>query len=326
MLGRAFKTAFVMIVGTTVVAAMSPTATLGAAPQADAVGGPSGRPDGVAVLAAAPDAVVNLAPRLKLHPYEYAFPMSAITFVERARLRWAHDSSCNDWEATEYGGIDINRIDNDYFHAATNDVCDHETFNWGSSAPTRPLSDGGPSGAEGFFMQLQDQYEDGEGFAGTEPVYVQFNPSDYILYWFHYGSSYYLDYRAHEGDWERIAIRLDNDNHGVEVWYHYHTNSCTLSWSDAPKFNGHPTVWVARGAHGSYPPGADTFFGDKISGASNRTWEAKDNLDMVTDTAWYPYGGAWGEIGTTSDTTGPMGPHPSRYAPNFDAGRCDMNP
>lgn len=286
---------------------------------------------GMSFSVAHADVWQDRAPRARLHPNEVSWPMSAATFVAHSSLIWAHDGGCNDKVHASRGNINSTTLgDGGYKDRQKESLangCDDKGSTYDSNDDAAPWDSGGPGDdAEGFFLDLDNSYRDGDGFAGTEPVYYRASSGNWVEYWFHYGKSniVHLAGYAHEGDWEHIAIRMSDSNVPQEVEYSYHHYKCTLPWSDAPKVNGHPVVWIANQAHGSYPAGADAPWYDDISG-DGKLWVAASNLDRLADQAWYPYGGAWGEVGTANDTTGPQGPHPTRGAPAFTAARCDMS-
>lgn len=50
----------------------------------------------------------------------------------------------------------------------------------------------------------------------------------------------------------------------------------------------------------------------QAGGARWDTWKVMANLKSRS---WYAYGGAWGEVGVSTWTTGPLGPYPGRNGP-----------
>lgn len=110
-----------------------------------------------------------------------------------------------------------------------------------------------------------------------------------------------------------------------------HKESCALPWNQVPKYKGHPVVWVAKNAHGSYPAGGRPFefFGvrpDQVSG-DGPLWPANRNLRNVMGEPWYGYAGGWGEVGSRASTTGPWGPNPIREADSalgFGTRKCEF--
>ena len=150
----------------------------------------------------------------------------------------------------------------------------------------------------------------GARLAGGRLAYFEFrkHPRS-ITYWFIYGFNVGdpAGFTNHEGDWERISVQLDDNNHARKVAYYQHDGSCVLDWNAAPKTRaGHPIVYSDNGSHASSPTGTD-------GGPRWGTWK---HLRNVLQTPWYGYGGAWGSASDTSITTGPLGPSPYKLGPS----------
>jgi hypothetical protein len=130
----------------------------------------------------------------------------------------------------------------------------------------------------------------------------------------------------HEGDWERVTIKLNASNVPTMAHFYRHRDSCgrDVSWSAVEKdlLTGRPVVFIANGSHGSYhEPKSNPVtclpipYPADVTGYGAR-WETWRSLHDVTQQSWYGFGGAWGVVGngpTPADTTGPLGP--SRYKP-----------
>lgn len=125
---------------------------------------------------------------------------------------------------------------------------------------------------------------------------------------------------AHEGDWERISIRLDDDDQMTQVAYYQHSGPPEIVASaglDEP-----PEVRVARGSHASYPPRsahrkvrliehAELFGGFRLE-------LSPAQLSDVRAQPWYGYGGAWGRfLGPNTNQVGPIGPSPYKSPTPF---------
>lgn len=177
-------------------------------------------------------------------------------------------------------------------------------------------------------------------FSRTQtPVYYEYVPGRYIIYWFFYPFNGWkkgtlVEY--HGGDWEHIVVRLNAYDGATKVAYYQHY--CTpkaghslLSWSDVPKLGGtHPKVFSARGGHASFagtsgeldPPACSNPFNpfdlknfsplDEVGkGPLWATWN--HTVDATTE-PWYGFGGNWGErfeFGVVKNY-GPPGPGPIR--------------
>jgi len=276
----------------------------------------------------------SLAPRIRLHGDEQFFPMpSALTFINESNLSWAHDSGCADHELATNGNVSSSGLasSSTYRHRQTGGLCIHYGEEFASNDDAAVWDAGGPAeDAEGFFMNMHNYCRDGncsgtgvDGFAGNEYIYTRKDNGKWAEYWFHFGNSDTLDVN-HEGDWEHIAVRVNASNAPLEVMYFQHLEDvCKLPWADVPKYNGKPIVWSGRGTHASYPAGADSAWYDAIEEGPYLWVGQASNTLRVSDTSWYPYGGAWGEVGTGNKTTGPQGPHPSQGPPDFaGVSRC----
>lgn len=179
-----------------------------------------------------------------------------------------------------------------------------------------------------MYLNLNNGYRDGQGFQGLdgtpEPVYYRFISGRYITFWFHYGYSQTVNV-GHEGDWERISIKLSASNTPTAIEYFHHFSSCTLLWRDVPRssVDGRPVVWVTKEAHGSYPAGYEPMFSDKING-NGPLWRTWQNLAGVRAQPWFGYAGGWGSPGANGVLSGPSAP-PTHPAPQFKSGKCDEN-
>lgn len=134
---------------------------------------------------------------------------------------------------------------------------------------------------------------------------------------------------AHEGDWERIIVVLDEDDEPTQVRFLGHgckdaafQSTNYIPWSEFDETGArrgtlvdgtHPVVYVAEGSHASYPeirdagPRSCTTDSGAASGEADQTefdndsvtwrpWEAGGVLDPQAE-CWYGFGGAWGRGG-----------------------------
>ncbi|MCP3854039.1 MAG: hypothetical protein GY698_04785 [Actinomycetia bacterium] len=129
---------------------------------------------------------------------------------------------------------------------------------------------------------------------------------------------------SHEGDWERVDVVLDSQDEPVRVQYHGHGCDATnVDWADVGRVGEtHPVVYVAEGAHASYPtpresgtPLCDGVKGlfdvaEYVEGVSV-VWRTWGGVVDPASQCWYQFGGAWGATAGglfRSDRTGPAGP------------------
>ena len=140
-------------------------------------------------------------------------------------------------------------------------------------------------------------------------------------------------HQEHEGDWEYVKVRLDENYRPLEVEYSNHKNKLVLPWSDVPKEGGRPVVYVARGSHanspspenrelpslpripihpsvpGSIPLSIYAAFSDKWDvslrgvgpkiedefAAGGKRIDTQARLSDINDQPWYEFRGDWGE-------------------------------
>lgn len=174
---------------------------------------------------------------------------------------------------------------------------------------------------------------------------VDGEPGLRLVYWFLYGfdeprdsTGRPIERLAHEGDWERVELLLRGGEGSwepvqIELARPYGSRR-TVPWDQlgrqATAASGeedddrtHPVLFAARGSHTLYHrPGRHSQVVDLPKG---RTVKVQDDARGVCqacpriDTAarllpvrvrhWFGFGGAWGEPGRDSFTTGPLGPH-----------------
>jgi hypothetical protein len=112
----------------------------------------------------------------------------------------------------------------------------------------------------------------------------------------------------HDGDWERITIRLARHADEPEfTLFFQHRGSQPYAW--APSKTGRLEIYCALGSHASFPRPPRRSL-DVANGQSSRRWETWRRLRPVIDEPWYGFGGAWGRVGLSSEGSGPLGPSP----------------
>jgi hypothetical protein len=200
--------------------------------------------------------------------------------------------------------------------------------------------------AWGFFLDLDNKSWTGVKppnqktgpYPNAPPMYVEYTSQKYVVYWFFHGRNHsgfagFHDY--HEGDWERVAVRLDTHNRLTDMayWQHYcpAETFTRIALEEKGVFTGsshsHPKVYVGSGSHASYAGSGFTIIscptegpwigipnGGKDShkggGVVWSTWQkGRSGFKNVKSAPWYGYGGGWGSK-TNGDTWGPLGPGP----------------
>jgi hypothetical protein len=272
-------------------------------------------------------AIRRYAPLVHIAVGEEYRPASASEFINNSNLNWSHDSGRGDDEdIVGVGEIDQERLGSGGYSHRTKGLIGGERGDpIPSNADVRPKDGRGDGGNEGFFLNLRNENRKSRKSGTNAPVYHEAVNHHYITYWFFYafndgptqGRADGVD--DHEGDWERIVVKLNGNNRATHVAYYQHDGPPKiLKWRQVPKANGHPEVFSAKGSHASYASaGAKPIYhevaGRKVriatdQASAGRKWHTKNNLVNARDQDWYGYGGAWGEVGALTHTTGPQGP------------------
>ncbi|WP_163504802.1 hypothetical protein [Fodinicola acaciae] len=250
---------------------------------------------------------VTYAPMVYLAQGESKRPANVADFLRHSSLGWSH-RGCPDHELAKLGTVSAAGLGNgSYEHQKTNVVCQHTGSAYASNQDVRPNQ---TWTKEGMYLDLDDSQHD-LGSVQSE-LYYDYKRADHITYWFFYAYDDGPLVQNHEGDWERISIRLDADDRPVTVAYFQHGGYCLLSYASAPKTGGHLRVFSASGTHASYSTPGD--HPTSVPGFTDHTsqgeaWPAYDRpLHDVRTMPWFGFGGAWGEVGEAEFTTGPRGP------------------
>lgn len=128
---------------------------------------------------------------------------------------------------------------------------------------------------------------------------------DYWL-WYYYNDGEAYGFDDHEGDWEHVALRLNQSGTPVEAIYAEHNYQTKCSWDVIEHQDGRPVVYVALGRHASW------FYGGLNV---NQPTEPDSNdaggprlvpslLNITSDSpSWLQWPGHWGGSGNS-----PRGP------------------
>jgi hypothetical protein len=288
---------------------------------------------------------------------EQYLPAATDGFIKGSRLLWRRrgqrsdptSHGCTDQVLAGQGKVKPARLGGSggqpaYQHAATTDkfvpgaystssyiICKDGKTQLKSSGDYSVVGFNSQSKNPGFLLAAAVN-QGGDGTAA--PVYTEYVPHRYVIYWFFY------DYNGwdgaglterHQGDWEHIVVALDEHNRMKEgpsalqevtaPRVAYAAHYCNLTYSpqttlaasgDTAGGATHPVVYSALGGHASYAtPGTQTFacginfplkknqLYDKTSkGREWKTWQHPRNARRQP---WYGFGGAWGEQGSKDD-------------------------
>ena len=151
---------------------------------------------------------------------------------------------------------------------------------------------------------------------------VDSNDDIWLQYWFWY---FYNDYNLignflkaglHEGDWEMIQIRLQDETPDLAI-YAQHATAETRRWSQVDVIPGtqRPIVYVARGSHASYFEPGRMWTGHWFDYADGKRKSPELTLHVPVDGddnwRWVRWPGRWGDTkkgGNPLDSDSPQGP------------------
>ncbi len=257
----------------------------------------------------------RFAPLVWLAVGEENHPMAATDFIEHSTLRFDHGDLCDDTEPVA-AEVDPKVLgDGGYRHqnypapAGTETPrCDHE-------GPEYATTDDVPSvrSSQGFFLDLDDARRPGDTTLRA-PTYWERHEDESgrvaYVYWLFYGYNDYLN--NHEGDWERIAVQVRDDEPVAVTFWKHEEPTCVVEWPDLDVVDDHPTVFAAIGAHGSYPTvGSFGHPGGIDQTTAGKEWKTWSEVRAVDAEPWWGYRGMWGEAGP-QHFRGPRGPYPGR--------------
>ena len=315
------------------------------------------------------DPVKTFAPAVYIYPGENYRPASAEKFLQNSQLRWDKpnykDASCKDQVLAASSGFpnpDVPLLSYSdlsgtggafpYWHRGTMRYVTQEPVRTTCKSTTEIVrSNAAPEVAakkenplDGYVLNLRGSDPDilkAPLYAGEQnpavdpPVYTEYEPGRYIVYWFFYPFNGWTDRdrfdltkEYHEGDWEHITVKLNSDDDATDVAYYQHyCDAKKYSWGSATvdKVAGtHPKVYSALGGHASFASVDDgTPVACKLSrldwaSANGDRWDTWNNTVDARTKSWYGYGGAWGDRSEYStsiaaiDNYGPSGPGPIR--------------
>jgi hypothetical protein len=285
--------------------------------------------------------VRRYAPLVYIHPDERYYPgRPLVGFIDWSSLRWAVPHNFDD-EREDRGDVRARKlgVQVPWWHRyslTTNETTPEKEVRFLTSDCTRPDDTGCPRTGErdrhpkarldtgrGFFLDLEYiTPRFGEDNLVRAPTFYHYKARRFITYWFFYPYNHGFGGFNHEGDWERIAIKLNRQNEATQIAYYFHGCHRRYGWDDAvvEKVPGteHPIVYSANGRHATYwsagdhdecpetepIPGSDQTARNDEDGR----WETWRNLHSVVRQPWYGFGGAWGVHGSSEHTTGPLGP------------------
>ncbi len=265
---------------------------------------------------------------------DWTRPANVDWYLTRSALRF-HHSRCSDEQIVAIGELTQLKLVTRYHQRKKEpvslDPCSHYGDYISSSSANAYF------GEHHFFLQPNDATHAGSANSADWVVYGHVYPNDIggmnVQYWFFYAYNDNFGSFNHEGDWESITLRLDPRGN-VEGAYVCAHGNCPLRTDIAWHATSHPIIWVADGSHASYTSEANCDNAGVSEGGGDNcqtvgahrwfTWRggrgAQPGLQgggvinvgergrPLNNQKFIRYNANWGEVGTTSVTSGPRTP------------------
>jgi|GEM_PF-1144426 len=288
-------------------------------PDADAdSSAPSPEDDPALPPATQAELAAAFAPRLHLAPDDPYRPANVDWFLARVSMRYHHDN-CPDHELLGVGKVTQAALVAQS-HADAKSLCRHDDGDIRKS-----------TASDLFFLEVANDATYKGAPRAEWKTYVVWRPKPAGLvdveYWTFYPYNDGFSRFNHEADWEHVRVTIDPKANGgqgkaLEVKLSAHKGGTVLGTNDKTlQMDGtHPVSYVAKGTHANYAkPG--TYAIDGIPGgvvkdvakvaAPADVWKTETSLVLVGTRAapkngqqFVKYWGRWGQIGSTSETSG----------------------
>ncbi|MPZ84717.1 MAG: DUF946 domain-containing protein [Actinophytocola sp.] len=266
----------------------------------------------------------RFAPAVWLADGEKNMPMDADRFIAESELRFNYDCRNGRPEVTVARDVDGSRLAGHGDGAYTAKDCEDKSPTFASDKDV----DGGADGD--FYLDPANTDEVRRGDGPSAPAYWEYydkgdGHTTAYVYWLFYGYNDFVN--NHEGDWERVAVRLeDGEPTGLTFWKH-NEGPCKVEWDDAEKIDGRPVTYAADGSHGSYHRAGAYAATTSVPGVTDETsqgtrWSTWDTARPVVDQPWWGYRGLWGSQDGIEGSNGPRGPYPGRAESVFADKAC----
>ncbi|MGH8951877.1 MAG: Vps62-related protein [Acidimicrobiia bacterium] len=279
-------------------------------------------PEGTGTIPAAPwSEIVRFAPLVQFHSNEEYFPMDPMEFIASSRFRHhrglgsdqgytkaAQEWRTNDSHHRNYYDIPVDFIDDYSPHSngknrRPRDSNNGDSWNVFLQPSGKPSGDRHPTGRVPVFVHAKQ--DTCAGSKGADHV---------IQYWWFFGYNDGFASQNHQGDWEHASIVVKNGSL-IGAYFAAHASATYYDRSDLEfATEDQIVVYIAKGSHAAYPRVGSfhTFDVDKTN-AGGAQWDTSRFLLPLRNRPWKDFAGAWGEVGTIADTTGPLGPWHKRY-------------
>ena len=258
-----------------------------------------------------------------MHSSEKYFPMHPTDFIILSRFRKHMGGFTSDYGYNKnLGAFLYNNSHSEAYYNIPVAIIDSYRYDKETGKNLRPR-DNNSLGHDEVFLEPDDNLHGDMNPNRRTPVFIYGNiPSTgdgFMEFWFFFGynraKALETDW-SHQGDWEMIKVHT-TDGKITGATMSQHSGSEYYSKNDL-LLMGNGTilkVYCAEGTHAFYNR-IGSF--DRESGVSGvaydhtdskgYNWDVCECVEDLSVQPWRHYAGAWGEVGFTKHTTGPLGP------------------
>jgi hypothetical protein len=272
------------------------------------------------------------APLIRLHKFERHLPSEPEIFRKSTRFRESRFGDDRGWNKHERIWKTGDLYGSDYQAAGWDDIVHqsglflarHDPNRAQKSLNARPRDDKnvcGEGSVNGLFLERVRRLRKERSGMPTSavrqidaPVFVDiyYDPEHHmvrVLYWFFYELNHWHFMITHEGDWEHVTMVYREEHFRQKlapkwVYFAQHNHGEIFQYVDLDRYDQtHRIVYVDKVGH---PCHADVDHRYEYV-YEWKTWE-DNRIQFVPRAEWRDFAGAWGEVGETKHTTGPLGP------------------
>jgi hypothetical protein len=261
--------------------------------------------------------IVSFAPIVKIHPQERYYPMDPLDFISKSRFRH-HRGGQQDQGYNKHTDkwVDGNSKAAAYYNISVSVINSYKCHPNGKNRRPRDPKSGHD---HDVFLQPDGHPRGCVSPNGAVPAFYycwQRNGVELIGYWWFMGYNDGPSIQNHQGDWEHVTFRV-KDGSLQDVCFAAHGRPARpIDSACLNRKGGRVLVYCAKGTHASYEKAGQfplrllnlplPFHDETADGGYE--WSITQNLHPLDSQPWRDYAGAWGEVGESKDTTGPLGP------------------
>ena len=277
------------------------------------------------------------APLIRLHKFERHLPSEPEAFRGSARFRESRFGRDKGWDKRNRIWKTVDHHDPDYHAVEWGDIvresgsfiARHDSKDFEKAPNARPRDANNVCGEgrnRGLFLERSRQLsKKRSGMLASSvheinaPVFVDtfYDKKHHmvrVLYWFFYELNHWHFMITHEGDWEHITMVYPEEHFKKKlaprwVYFAQHNKGEVYQYVDLERYDQtHRIVYVNKAGHPCHA---------RIDHKNDYVYEWKtwktNKIHFVPRVEWRDFAGAWGEIGETKHTTGPLGPAFKRF-------------